>query len=81
MPTEIECVHCHKKFYLNLGAVLGAKKTIKKAASARMNGFLGGAPRKSDPVRLRPYHEGHPRHKQWLAEQKELAKLNKPEKL
>jgi pyruvate-formate lyase-activating enzyme len=81
MATEIQCPHCNKKFELNIGAVLGARKTIKKAASARMNGFLGGAPRVKNPVRLRPYHPSHPKHRQWLAEQAELKKLNKPEKL
>lgn len=67
---EFTCPHCKKAFEINVGALIGSRKSKKKALASRLNGDLGGAPVKADPVRLRPYHEGHPRHREWLAEQK-----------
>lgn len=70
MATHFTCPHCGKGFEVNLGQLLGAKRTKKKSQASKLNGDLGGAPIKANPKRLRPYHPGHPKHAEWLAEQK-----------
>lgn len=68
------CPHCEKSFEVNLGSVLGARRTAKKAEASRLNGDTGGRPKKQHPVRLRPHHEGHPGHAKWKAEQEKLGR-------
>lgn len=66
---EIYCPHCGKMQDLNIGRLIGATVTPKKSAAAKLNGQLGGRPRKENPVRLRPYHAEHPEHHKWKKEQ------------
>lgn len=67
---EFTCPKCAHCFEVNVGALIGARKSKKKAAASRLNGDLGGRPIAEKPVRLRPYHPDHPRHAEWLKEQK-----------
>lgn len=67
--TPITCPCCKHEFLINIGQLMGAKTSPKKAESSKLNGRLGGRPMKSQPVRLRPWHPTHPKHAEWLARQ------------
>lgn len=63
------CPHC--RGIIDPAGMMGSIVTPKKLAALRKNSLLGGRPKSKNPVRLRPYHPGHPDHQKWLdAQQK-----------
>lgn len=40
----MKCPHCHRQ--INIGAMLGRRKSKAKSEAARANGKLGGRPKK-----------------------------------
>lgn len=72
-PITVTCTCCGHSFEVNVGRLLGQRTSAKKSEASRLNGRLGGRQPIANPVRLRPYHPGHPKHQEWLAEQKRLG--------
>lgn len=65
------CPHCGQSFEVNVGKMIGHRKSEKKALASRLNGALGGQPKKDKPVRLRRHHPAHPEHHEYLKEKAE----------
>ena len=73
---KITCPNCGHVHEENIGRLIAGIPSKARARASVLNGVLGGRPVAAKPVRLRPYHVGHPKYPEWLAEQaaKQAAK-------